>query len=367
MKKKLIKFRQLPPRASRCTPSILNLLLFGAFSATTPVHSATIVEIDATILGLADGTTVTTIANSGTAGQFDTIIGDVVATSHPANDNPGIMIQGLGFEGDKMTSAVTQTAAGITGNQVHSISAWVWNPEIAGEEAIVSWGRRGGPDGSNMGFHQGTHASFGAVGHWGGGPDVGYGNDGADINDTLGRWANLALTFDGNETKIFIDGALNNSDPHGALAPHETFNDNVTPVPLAIGSEHNADNVNSNPISFSGTIARVQVFNVVRSNEEILEAFEAESPYFFDGIPDSPDNGFRITGVIHDPDTEFVSVTWTSRPGKLYTIQSSVDMTEWRELNDGFAGAEGETTTFVDSMDNPPGTKRRFYRVLENP
>ena len=330
------------------------------------IDATTIVDVDATNLELDDAEVVDTLANLGLAGPFSTVIGSVETVSHASNNDPSVLIQGLAFEGDKMVSAVSQTDVGITGNQVHSISAWVWNPDIAAEEAIVSWGHRGGPDGSNLGFHQGTNASFGAVGHWGG-PDVGYGNDGTDINDTLGRWANLGLTFDGNETKVFIDGALSNTKAHGALAPHETFNDNVTPLPLAIGSEHNGDNVNSNPIPFSGTIARVQVFNVVRSNEEILEAFEAESPFFFDGIPDSPDNGFRITGVIHDPDTEFVSVTWTSRPRRFYTIQSSVDLTEWDELDDSVAGAEGETTTYVDSMDNPPGTPQRFYRVLENP
>ena len=42
-------------------------------------------------------------------------------------------------------------------------------------------------------------------------------------------------------------------------------------------------------------------------------------------------------------------------------------MTAWLELDDGVEGAEGETTTYVDRTDNPPGTKRNFYRVLENP
>lgn len=329
------------------------------------IDATTIVNVDATNLELDDGEVVETLANPGLAGPFSTLIGSVETISHASNNDPNVLIQGLAFDGSKMVSAVSQADAGLTGNPVHSISAWVWNPAIEAEEAIVSWGHRGGPDGSNLGFHQGSHPSFGAVGHWGG-PDVGYGNDGTDINDTLGRWANLALTFDGNETKVFIDGALSNSEAHGALAPHETFGD-TTPVPLAIGSEHNGDNVNSNPIPFSGTIARVQVFNIVRSNEEILEAFEAESVYFFDGIPEGPDNGLRITSVSHDPDTEFVSLTWTSRPGRLYTIQSSVDMTEWLEIDDGVEGAEGETTTYVDRTDNPPGTKRNFYRVLENP
>ena len=86
----------------------------------------------------------------------------------------------------------------------------------------------------------------------------------------------------------------------------------------------------------------------------------------FQIISEKPAKPLQIISVSRDPNTGFVSLTWTSRPGRSYTIQSSVDMTEWLELDDGVPGAEGETTTYVDSTDNPPGTKRNFYRVLEN-
>ena len=93
-------------------------------------HAATIVDIDATTLGLADGTVVPSIANSGTAGVFTTVTGEVLTASHPSNSGLGLPIQGLGFGGDKMTSAVDTTALGMIGNHNHTVMAWVWNPDF---------------------------------------------------------------------------------------------------------------------------------------------------------------------------------------------------------------------------------------------
>ena len=60
-------------------------------------------------------------------------------------------------------------STGMVGNQNYSVMGWVWNSGAGNEEAFVSWGHRGGPTGSNSGFHQGVHPTFGAIGHWGGG------------------------------------------------------------------------------------------------------------------------------------------------------------------------------------------------------
>ena len=262
------------------------LILGAALGALSPTTSATtIVDVDATGLAVADGTPVNTLSNSGTAGNFSTISGTVVAASHPSNNDPGVQIQGLGFNGnDKMTAAQLAPAVGLSGNQVHTVRAWVFNPSIASEETIVAWGRRGGPTGSNMGFHSGTDGSFGAVGHWGSGPDVPYGNqNGTDINNTAGSWANLAYTFDGNQSRVFIDGLLSNTDSHGALNVHAESN------PVAIGAENNSGDPFATPIAMSGTIARVEVLDTVMTDQQILDAFNDESPYFFDGVdPTAP-------------------------------------------------------------------------------
>ena len=54
----------------------------------------------------------------------------------------------------------------IVFDEERTIEAWVYNPTIANEETIVSWGKRGGPDGTNLSFNYGSNGAFGAVGHW---------------------------------------------------------------------------------------------------------------------------------------------------------------------------------------------------------
>ncbi|MDE0594899.1 MAG: hypothetical protein OSB65_06610, partial [Roseibacillus sp.] len=256
-----------------------------------------IVDVDATTLGLADGVSITTIASAGTSGPFTTVTGNVTAFSHPANNAPGSLIQGLGFNSGaaRMNSAVTAESVGLSGNASYSITSWVWNPAFGNEEAIVAWGNRGGPDGTNAGFHQGTHAGFGAIGHWGGGPDVGWGNGGADINATIGQWSHLSTTFDGNEHRLFIDGVFSNSEIIGAINVHGGAN------VISIGSESNNGSLTATPIPYSGTIARVQVWDIVMSDQDILNDFNADKLLFFDGVSNAIDSdGDGIVDEIED-------------------------------------------------------------------
>ena len=61
-----------------------------------------------------------------------------------------------------------------------------------------------------------------------------------------------------------------------------------------------------------------------------------------------------------------VALTWTSRIGKTYTVESSEDLSDWSELTDGHpqGGATEATTQFTDDSGFPEsGT--RYYRVRE--
>ncbi len=79
---------------------------------------------------------------------------------------------------------------------------------------MVSWGHRGGPDGTNMSFNYGFRGEWGAVGHWGGGgPDLGW----VDNNWTAGvpaanKWHHLVYTYDGTTTRVYSDGLLSNEE-----------------------------------------------------------------------------------------------------------------------------------------------------------
>ena len=97
---------------------------------------------------------------------------------------------------------------GLVGlDPTRSIEAWVYNPTVADEETIVSWGARGGPDGTNMSFNYGSNPFFGAVGHWGAGfPDLGWNNDGGAPSS--GQWHHLVYTYDGETTRVYADGCI---------------------------------------------------------------------------------------------------------------------------------------------------------------
>ena len=130
---------------NRCDASIMNAKAhFAALAAVIlgvgSLHAATLIQVDATNLGVSDGTAIADLANPGTAGAFSTILGTVSATSHPSNNNAGVLIQGAGFNGAKMTSANTMVSTGMVGNQNYSVTGWVWNASAGNEEAFVSWG-----------------------------------------------------------------------------------------------------------------------------------------------------------------------------------------------------------------------------------
>ena len=74
--------------------------------------------------------------------------------------------------------------------------------------------------------------------------------------------------------------------------------------------------------------------------------------------------GLVITKIERNPVSGEVELTWNSKPGKVYVIRASADLTgdplTWPDLDDGFA-SQGEETTFTDIT----ADSRRFYTVEE--
>ena len=132
-----------------------------------------------------------------------------------------------------------------------SIEVWVYNEDIAAEETMVAWGKRGGPCGTNMSFNYGTNVHFGAVGHW----CWDFQDLGWDPVPIAGQWHYLVYTYDGTTTRVYADGVLNNEE---VLGPGKINTHGGTPITLA--AQYEADGFTLNvPLAGTLALARVRV------------------------------------------------------------------------------------------------------------
>jgi hypothetical protein len=257
-------------------------------SAEAQLHTAgeLFVDIDATTLSPGR---LTAIPNHGTLGGFFEARGG--GTMIPSVAQIG-GTKGIRFDGndymqlvDSLGGNLIMAPAGLVGvDPTRSIEVWVYNPSIASEETMVSWGRRGGPTGSNVSFNYGTHGAFGAVGHWGA-PDIGWVNAGGA--PAAGQWHHLVYTYDGptSTTRVYADGVLWNTEvlSPGAINTHAN-----TPINLA--TQIDADGVTpTGGLRGSLTLARVRIHDGVLSDSQIGDNYSLERADFVDPLPVAPE------------------------------------------------------------------------------
>lgn len=167
------------------------------------------------------------------------------------------------------------------GDPTCSIEVWALNPDLANEEALVSWGHRGGGDGTNMSFNYGSDFRWGAVGHWGNG-DMGWNNLGG--GPVANKWHHLVFTYDGSTQKIYADGAFQNGEYLGAGAIN-TYPDTY----LLIGAQSDSSGAGIQPdLRFTGSIARVRVHNEVLTAAQVLNNYNFEKSAFVDPTTEIP-------------------------------------------------------------------------------
>ena len=231
-----------------------------------------VVDLDAS--GLPEGA-IASWANVGGLGGSFQAFGDPMV--EVIDGVTGVTLDGTGdyLEGPASTPA-------IEGNSPRSIIAWVYNPELASEETVISWGKRGGPDGTNMSFNHGFHNNFGAVGHWGGGgPDIGWNPDSMDENEDpgvpgdaqAGAWTHISYTQMGSFTKVFTNGVLSNSED-ADLNTHPGLG-------ILVGAQRENNGVTvTEPLKGSLTIANVRIFDSALSDEDVLADYEASAAAF---------------------------------------------------------------------------------------
>jgi len=256
-------------------------------SAQAQVQTAgdLLVSVDATA---APAGTLTSITNMGTLGGYFEARGGV-GTIPVVESVHGNGTLGLRFDGNQYLQLVpalgaspTAPPGGITGvNPTFSIEAWVLNPSIQQEETIVSWGRRGGPDGSNCSLNYGWDAAWGAMGHWGA-ADMGWDSSTAASGvypagvPAPGVWHHVVYTFDGAVQRVYSDGVLKNSEAIGLNLPTGTA------ITMAAQLEPDATTVTA-ALRGSLSIGRLRIHDEALSASQVLNNYNFEAGSFSNG------------------------------------------------------------------------------------
>lgn len=204
-----------PPLSTRsrlltlCAAALpLQALLSGAASAAVTIAGNLLVELNAT--NPTAGTAAW--ANTGTLGGSFAEVGDALPLSAD-----GISYVSLGAN---VAYRGPTAPADITGSSDRTIEVWMRNTSIATEDTLVAWGHRGGPNGTNLAFNNGSNTTFGAVGHWGA-ADMGWNGTPA-----AGQLHHLVYTYDGATARVYADGVLKNTFTV-ALTTHSLATDTI--------------------------------------------------------------------------------------------------------------------------------------------
>ena len=236
-------------------------------AASTPgPNRPALVNLDATVLAAGP---LSNWTNNGTLGGVFTS-SPVVASVQTVQGVNGVTLNGTDhfYTGPAAPSFVT-------GDASRTVEAWIMNPVAADEETIFSWGRRGGPDGSNTSFNHGLNGAFGAVGHWGN-PDVAWGPDPASITNNVkqGQWTYVVYVYDATSgnASVYSNGALANTDVAGPLNTWavDTLG---RPLPFRVGSQNEANGDATPGLRGSMTIGEIRVF------DRVLDATTIQSNY----------------------------------------------------------------------------------------
>lgn len=291
-----------------------------------------------------------TDASAGAATWTNTAAGSALGNftrtgspiKNPADGVPGVIFNGV----DQAYTSAGLTPADLHGASDRSIEVWAYNPALADEETMLSWGYRGA-DASNMAFNFGAHTTWGAVTHWGGGHDVGWGS----ATPGARAWRHLVYTYDGATTvRVYIDGVLANT--RTLASPLSTFA--AQPLNLAC-QRASAGGARSH--FFSGYLNRVRVHGGVLSPTQVAGNYSL-------GPDGAPANATPALAAISDQTLDYgtgavplsltVSDTNTA-VGALALTAASTNSAFLPAANIVFAGtAASRTATLTPAL--PSGT-----------
>jgi hypothetical protein len=234
-------------------PSLKAVLFFACATLvfSTAAHAtlpAPLIDLDASALTT---TSMVTWPNAGSlGGKFNVSLGTSVTVSTVSGRKAAT------FTGTNGMLSTFTPATAITGTSAtYTVAYWALNPNLGNEEWILTWAPRGKGNGTYAGFGYGRNAAWGFTAHWGMVYDTPFG----DI-PTTNTWHHIAVTYDGYVEKGYVDGALNMVVAKKMNIGSEAFKLGYADTP-------------TNPLGFSGSIARLQVFDKTFTQAQILELY----------------------------------------------------------------------------------------------
>jgi hypothetical protein len=159
---------------------------------------------------------------------------------------------GLHFDGIDDKIAIAAPVNLPLGNSTFTIEAWIKPVDNTTMHAITGWGTWGVFNAVNAFRTRTTAEGVGLVNYWWGN-DL-YATAGFDLYD--GAWHHVAVTYDGVNRKIYVDGTVRAQDVPSA-STHS-----VTAVNFAVGSTNNGE-------YFKGDMDEVHIWNRALCQSEL--------------------------------------------------------------------------------------------------
>ena len=237
-------------------------LLLGGANASESVHIEVAGELFVDLDAADETAAEDTWNNAGTIGDFERI-GDP-RVRRIAGITAVEFNWGESKDAWRCLDVVPESLVGLS--PTRSVEVWAFNPAIAAEEPLVAIARRGGPFGSCFNFNYGS-AGHGAVTHWGT-SDIGWGELPA-----AGRWHHLAMTFDGQMIRVFVDGRETNREPVGRNGIRSHGGSRIV-----IGTGIRPDNEPEfGDLRSTLAIAKVRIHDGVLTPDQVFHNFYLES------------------------------------------------------------------------------------------
>jgi hypothetical protein len=223
----------------------------------------------------------------------------------------------LDFDGTNDYVAVSNHSSIPVGNESYTIEAWFYADQM-GTRGIVGWGNYGS-------FNQVTalrlHGSNGIRHYWWA----------ADLDvttgDISGAWHHVAVTWDGTNRKLYLDGVYKNGDQPSAHAVPNASN-------FRIGSTNNSE-------YFDGKIDEIRIWSEARTQQEIQATMNNTLTGSESGL----------VAYYKMNDGSGTSLADSSSNSNTATLNNMTD-SDWIQGNASFSDSPSSMTFTLDPSDN---------------